>query len=72
MSVRLAARPGEIRGQTEHSPILSNKCDVELRAIVQVGHAVGIVAQNDLPGITALRNMMRNVDNDHPGEPSHC
>ena len=62
----------EIRGQTEHSPILSNKCDVELRAIVQVGHAVGIVAQNDLPGITALRNMMRNDDNDHPREPSHC
>jgi len=32
---------------------------------------LGVGGENDLPGISPLRNMMRNVDHDHARQPSH-
>ena len=38
---------------------------------LQIGEAVGVVGQDDLPSVAALRNMVRNVNDNDARESSH-
>jgi hypothetical protein len=61
------ARHGNQVHMIRHQAVTQQRKTRELRILPQqrkIDHAIGVVGENNLPGISSLRNMMRNVD--HP------
>ena len=57
-----------------HETVAQQRKTVKLGILPQqleVGDAVGVVGQNDLPGVSALGNMMSNVNHDDASEAGH-
>ena len=57
-----------------HKAVAQQRNTVKLRILaeqLQIGNAVALVGENYLASISALRNMMRNVDDHHAGKTSH-
>ena len=57
-----------------HQAITEQREAMKLRAGAQqsqVSQPIGIAGENDLPGISSLRNMMGNIHRDNAWESSH-
>jgi hypothetical protein len=57
-----------------HQAVAQKREAVELKVLphqLKIGHAISIAGQNNLSGISPLRNMMGNVGNDDARQPSH-
>ncbi len=57
-----------------HQAIAEQREVIEFAVLVekfQIGKTIGVTVDDYLPGVAALRNMMRNVGHDHTRQTSH-
>lgn len=71
---RAGARNHDQMYMIRHQAITERREVIEFAVLTeefQIGEAIGVAGEDRLPGVAALRNMMRNVGHYHARQASH-